>query len=978
MNVGRKLILIVISCVALVIIPSAIAIYFYTQHKLLSAEAITLVAETKQLSASHTQKLADAKKSLNSLTIIVERSLAKPLNIGEEAAFDYLMHLDSDQAWRNSRATFNGQLESGLFIPPNTLLDAEQKKVYLRSKQILDVFGGSVQSLFNNVWLLSRNNSLNIYDAGVPDFVAKMPIDIDYSQTPWITLGDPKTNPNHEMRWTPTLYDPIVKTWLVSAVQPVYVGKEWIGMLGHDVYLNKMLPNLFQQSQRYKGELHFLLDASNNFIEAGPWQKTLEANPESFKPDLSKEPDLASLFAAQVGTVPTLFKQKLIFKNQEYLAIVMTLPDVNWRYYRLVPTNEVLAPMRKLFYALVAVVLASGLLIGFLISLAVKRNIVQRLQQLASAVRLYGQGDLNARASLTGDDEIAKTSREFDAMANQLKATLDAIPDLLFEFDLEGRYHAAHFPLENNILTPAHELVGKTIQEVLSATAAATIMAALKEANEKGWAHGKQYQRETKTGLAWFELSVAKKASKGDEIAHFVVVSRDITARKLAELEIQQLAFYDTLTALPNRRMLLDRLKYALDASKLSGNDGALLFIDLDHFKTINDTLGHGVGDLLLKQVAKRLAICMRKDDTVARLGGDEYVVIITNLNQLALESASQAAEIAEKILATLNQPYQLVNDSNHSRTYHGTASIGVTLFSDHNLSQDDLLKHADIAMYEAKKAGRNTVRFFDPHMQSIIDAKAAMETDLRTAIKEQQFQLYYQVQMDSAGQVFGAEALIRWIHPKRGIISPAQFIPLAEETDLILPIGQWVLENACAQLKAWQQSPHTRHLTLSINASPKRFRQAGFATAVESTIQHFGIDASRLKIEITESMLLENIDDTIATMNTLKKIGVQFSLDDFGTGYSSLQYLKRLPLYQLKIDQSFVQDITVDSNDKAIVRTIIAMAKSMGLQVIAEGVETTEQRDLLIKKGCKHFQGYLFGKPLPITAFEKQLSKLQ
>lgn len=973
MNVGHKLMLIVISSVALVTIPSAIAIYYYTQHKMLTTEATTLVAETKLLSVSHTQKLADAKRSLNALARIYEKDLAKTINAGDEMAFDHLVQHDSDLAWRNVSTNFNGRVESGLFVPPNALLDGEQKKNYLRSKQILDVFGGSIQSLFNNVWLLSRDNSLNIYDAGVPDFVTKMPIDIDYTKTPWITLGDPIANPSREMRWTPTLYDPIVKTWLVSAVQPLDINGKWIGMLGHDVYLNKMLPTLFQPSQRYKSEQHFLLDTKGNFIEAGVWQQALEAKPESFKPDLSNEPDLAQLLASKLSPEPKAFQHKLSFQGQDYLAVGMTLPDVNWRYFRLVPTNEILAPMRKLFYALVAMVLASGLLIGFLIDAAVKRNIVQRLQQLASAVRSYGLGDLNARASLTGDDEIAKTSHEFDAMANQLKATLDAIPDLLFEFDLGGRYIAVHLPLDNSVLTSEDELVGKTLQQVLPPESAAIVMAALQEANEKGWCHGKQYQRETNKGLTWFELSVAKKATKNNESPRFIVLSRNITERKSAESEIQQLAFYDTLTALPNRRLLLDRLRHALDSSARSGNDGALLFLDLDHFKTINDTLGHDTGDLLLKQVAERLAVCIRKDDTVARLGGDEYVIVLANLSAQPLESATQVASIAEKILASLNQPYQLT-----SGTYHSTASIGVSLFSDHNLSQDELLKHADIAMYQAKKAGRNTIRFFDPNMQNAINAKAAMESELRTALKKQQFQLHYQVQVDDSGRPFGAEALIRWHHPQRGLITPVHFIPMAEETGLILAIGDWVLETACAQIKLWQQDSAHNNLALSVNVSAKQFRQKNFVSQVKAAVRHHSVNPALLKLELTESMLLEDVEDTVATMNALKEIGVQFSLDDFGTGYSSLQYLKRLPLNQLKIDQSFVRDIAIDSSDQAIVKTIIAMAQTLNLQVIAEGVETEEQRQLLIDNGCTNFQGYLFGKPMPNEQFESALEILK
>jgi diguanylate cyclase (GGDEF)-like protein/PAS domain S-box-containing protein len=460
-------------------------------------------------------------------------------------------------------------------------------------------------------------------------------------------------------------------------------------------------------------------------------------------------------------------------------------------------------------------------------------------------------------------------------------------------------------------------------------------------------------------------------AVKGDSgaVTHYVGSHVDITERKAAEDEVKNLAFFDPLTRLPNRRLLLDRLDHALATSTRSGREGALLFIDLDNFKTLNDTLGHDFGDLLLQQVAQRLETCVREGDTVARLGGDEFVVMLEDLSKDIPEAAAQTEAIGEKILASLNQTYQLA-----THEYHSTPSIGATLFTDHQAGVDVLFKQADIAMYQSKKAGRNTLRFFDPQMQVVVNVRAALESELHKALENQQFDLHYQIQVDSSQRPLGAEALIRWNHPERGLVSPAQFISLAEETGLILPIGQWVLETACTQLKIWEQDALTCDLVLAVNVSGKQFHQAGFVAQVQAIVQRHAINPKRLKLELTESMLLENIEDTIAAMNTLKVIGVIFSLDDFGTGYSSLQYLKRLPLNQLKIDQSFVRDIVSDDSDKAIVRTIIAMAHSLNLHVIAEGVETEEQRQILLKNGCTHYQGYLFSKPVPIEEFEALL----
>jgi len=478
----------------------------------------------------------------------------------------------------------------------------------------------------------------------------------------------------------------------------------------------------------------------------------------------------------------------------------------------------------------------------------------------------------------------------------------------------------------------------------------------------------------------WFGIYEVKEASLRDNLKYltpiifiFLCILGYLFYRRRAERkaadEINNLAFYDSLTQVPNRRLLFDRLNHALASSARSGERGALLFIDLDKFKTLNDTLGHDMGDLLLQQVAARLTAIVREGDTVARLGGDEFVVLLEDLSEQDLEAASQTKDVAEKILLSLSQPYQL-----GTHRHHSTASIGATLFEGHKQGLEDLLKQADVAMYQSKSEGRNTLWFFDPKMQEYIAKRADMANELRMAIELNQLKLYYQVQVDFSGQALGAEVLIRWIHPERGMISPFNFIPLAEDTGLILPIGQLVLDTACAQLKAWQQNPLTKDLTLSVNVSTKQFYQVDFVEQVLATIARHNINPSYIKLELTESILAHNINDLITKMNALSTLGIRFSLDDFGTGYSSLQYLKKLPLEQLKLDQSFVRDIASDNTDKVIVRTIITMACSLNVIVIAEGVETEEQRQYLFDNGCKHYQGSLFGMPVPIDEFEALL----
>jgi diguanylate cyclase (GGDEF)-like protein/PAS domain S-box-containing protein len=441
---------------------------------------------------------------------------------------------------------------------------------------------------------------------------------------------------------------------------------------------------------------------------------------------------------------------------------------------------------------------------------------------------------------------------------------------------------------------------------------------------------------------------------------------RDITERMAAAEEIKNLAFYDPLTRLANRRLLIDRLNHAIATSSRTGKNGALLFLDLDHFKILNDTQGHELGDLLLQQVGKRLLTCVREGDTVARIGGDEFVVMLEELSEQSIIAGTQADLIGNKILEALALPFVL-----DKYEYRNTTSIGATLFDNHFQTAEELLKQADIAMYHSKKSGRNSLHFFDPYMQVNINARALLERSLRHALDKNQFRLYYQPQVNEDGHIHGAESLVRWVHPEYGMKYPASFIPLAEENGIINPLGHWILETACAQLLAWQQVKTCRKLTLAVNVSAKQFHQLSFIEQIKKMIQHSSIDPALLKLELTESLLVEDIDWVIATMNELNEIGIQFSLDDFGTGYSSLQYLKRLPLNQLKIDQSFVQDIATESGDEAIVSTIIVLARNLGINVIAEGVETEQQRQCLLEKGCNNFQGYLFGKATPIDQFE-------
>jgi diguanylate cyclase (GGDEF)-like protein/PAS domain S-box-containing protein len=452
-----------------------------------------------------------------------------------------------------------------------------------------------------------------------------------------------------------------------------------------------------------------------------------------------------------------------------------------------------------------------------------------------------------------------------------------------------------------------------------------------------------------------------------DGVKCVLTVTRDISSAKAAEEEIRSLAFYDPLTGLPNRRLLMERLHLTLASSARTGRLRALLFVDLDNFKTLNDTLGHQTGDLLLQESARRLAACVREADTVGRLGGDEFVLMLEDLSDLPEDAAAQAKAVGEKILSVVTQPYLL-----NGRECRSSASIGISVFGGRRESSNEILQQADIAMYQANAAGRNTMRFFAPALQAAVNARAALEEELRESIKSSQFVLYFQPQVDR-NRLIGAEALLRWNHPSRNLLPPGEFIPLAEETGLILPLGKWVLEAACAQIAAWAGNKQTARLAVSINISARQFHQPEFVEQVLHALDLAGANPANLRLELTESILVENVQDVIDKMKELKSLGLRFSLDDFGTGYSSLAYLKKLPLDQVKIDRSFVRDILTEESSAAIAQTIISLSRAMGLPVIAEGVETEEQRECLTRMGCHAFQGFLFGRPLPLEEFRKQ-----
>ena len=619
------------------------------------------------------------------------------------------------------------------------------------------------------------------------------------------------------------------------------------------------------------------------------------------------------------------------------------------------------------------------------LGVSLSRRISKPIMAVREAAGKVASGDLTFRSEVGGPVEIVEVATHFNQMLDAIVASHSELRES--ETRLQLAMDGSRLALWEGDIVADTIAFSETWAELIGGPAGPTVYkfndfykrippedfaivkkhlgATLKGVNENFVV---EYRFPLNNGeLNWFsgEGRVSERDAEGRAI-RMIGVNRDISERKAAQQTIQQMAFYDALTGLPNRRFLMEKLQQASAASRRYHHQNALLFIDLDNFKLINDTLGHAQGDILLQQVANRIATCMRETDVLARLGGDEFVVLLEHLDSDVTLAAVHAEMVGEKIRALLNQNYRL-----NSYDYQVTASIGIALLNaDQQMECEDLLQQADTAMFQAKAGGRNTIRFFDPEMSQTVLARAKLEKEFRAAIALSQFILYYQPQVDRRGQLVGAEALVRWLHPERGMVSPAEFIPLAEETGLILSLGAWVMEDACKRLALWAASPKMCDLSVAVNVSARQFRQKSFVSDVLAVLERTGARPSHLKLELTEGLLLENIEETIEKMTLLRSSGVAFSLDDFGTGYSSLSYLKRLPLNQLKIDQSFVRDILIDPNDAAISKMVITLASTLGLQVIAEGVETREQRDFLATQGCEHYQGYFFGRPLPAEDF--------
>lgn len=741
-------------------------------------------------------------------------------------------------------------------------------------------------------------------------------------------------------------------TLTLRVVVPVIVNNDVIGYIELGKEIEDVLHNLHSQSN-----IHLMMVLHKSYLKQTQWEEGmaildregdwnfLKNNVVIYSSFKNTPKEIMSLCDSKAG-LPYKYDdaKEISSQGSTYRVSVSALKDVSRKEVgNLIIVNDITNENLEFFDAM-----SIAGLIGFGIIVVIVGLIYLLLRRT--------------------DEWIKNQQQHLVASQNRLEQLAQHSRSIVWEVNEHGVYTYVSDVVCEVLGYDADELIGKYFYDFHPSSGRDAFKQAAMEvfARKEAFTNLRNQVISKEGMIVWLMTNGLPVLAHDGRLSGYRGIDIDITQWQKAEEQINQLAFFDSLTGLPNRALLIDRLHQAMALGDRNGEFCALVFIDLDNFKTLNDTLGHSVGDNLLKQSAQRLVKCIREGDSAARLGGDEYVVLLSNLGIDESHAAISSRLVAEKILTVFNEVYQL-----DELTYHSTASIGISLFRGDAMSADELMKQADLAMYKSKEAGRNTLRFFDPKMETSLRARTLLEEEIRQGIQQEQFELYYQPQVYSDGRVYGAEVLVRWNHPVRGVVSPAEFIPIAEETGLILPLGEWILKRACRQIAQWSTEEMFEELTVAVNVSARQFSQSDFVNTVLMALEESGANTQRLKLELTESLLVQNVEGVIEKMDRLKSHGIRFSLDDFGTGYSSLSYLKRLPLDQLKIDQSFVRDILVDSNDAIICKSTIALSESMGLSVIAEGVETKEQLDALNQLGCRAYQGYWFSRPLNLEAFE-------
>ena len=1265
MNLSRKISVVVILSVLLVSLTSLLSYYHYAKHVLLTSELQKLRDQTYVTINNLERTIKQASPSLEALSQVLLSELEHSKSKKKEN-FDSQIMQFLDGAWRNNPNDFDGRKQAGIFLPPDISLAEKEKAFFVTSLGVFNNIGASVTSnpIFNNVWMLGHDRSEVIFDRNSPNFVYSMKIDTDYTTTPWMTLVSPSNNPERIIQWTPALFDPVSKEWMVSALLPLDIDQKWVATLGIDVSLDSLFSLLYSQSREYAGEQHFLVDEFDHFILAGSWQQQLQVSPKRFQLDVEQHDLIAMVKDETHANIQISSSIKI--GNVEYRVIANEIKSNEWRYFRLVPTAEIIKPLKNHLRQATVFIFVTIFLLGLFIDTAVRKIVVKPLLELIERARAYAAGQSLPISNIKGVIEIEQLDHALQTMHDTLTvdtlqlleseqryrqvvtnineviiqiskdkewqflspvwedlsgflldesiykpvsdflSTIDSeyvdhVLELLFSGEQDAwegdvrlkcsdeRYIWVRFSLHINeesqqdqqsiygtienihtsrIMDEINKLIRTAEQKVLTSNLTLStllefiteelvyildissvwvkmcvdnksqvlnyageasgflfenkitwpglhdsdgpVVKSVKEhlvvrVNEKSTLPAEWQQRlnydgindslflpfyiggDTKVvlGLHAYELDIFtedlqlvltnfaeglrlicrmvedqnlmrlhraavektanaimiidafgdiewvndafvkqtlyrseevtgkklktlevensdndlwKKVKSGDVwsgeltyrrkdgstmivnqtitpllddiggITHYIAVSEDITERKANHQRIAFMATHDELTSLPNRNLLNDRLQLSIEHAKRQSLKMAVLFIDIDHFKYINDSLGHQVGDELLQILAVRLQSVLRKEDTVARFGGDEFVVLLSNISEV-----SYVKSVSTKLLKKIKAPYKIME---HELLI--TGSIGISLYPDDALNSDDLIQQADSAMYLAKEQGRNNSQFYTAEINEKITRRLVLEKALRQAVEQQQFILFYQPKINlMTNRITGVEALVRWQHPELGLVSPMEFIPLAEETGIILELGRWVMETACKQMKIWEDE-YTDLVNMSINVSARQFWQDDFVVQVADILNKTGVSCDKIEFELTETVVLGDVDSAIFTMLELKNMGVSLSIDDFGTGYSSLNYLQQLPVDVLKIDRTFISSLGHGDSDYAVVRSILALANNFKLHVVAEGIETAEQQDILTTLGCHYGQGYYFCVPMNADDIVKHMASQQ
>lgn len=1114
MDIRQKMAIIVIASILLTAIPASILVYRYAESKILNNEITTLIEITQRQADLASQRFLEGKPKLEGLSRLLQTELAKPISAGEIEEFYKAMTRYPDGVWRNRKPPFNGNIESGVFLPPNPQESDTQKIRHWRIKKVMDIFGSAASKRMENVWYLSSQRSEIIFDATFPNFAFDQKADNDYTSTPWLTYTSPELNPERKFGFTPPLFDPVPKVWMVSAIYPLYLGDEWIGSLGEDMQLSNVLEFLFKKEQLHQGTQNFLIDNEGNFILAGDWQSELEAYPDASQFHLGDEPQLKSILQTNLANSPRRLAN-VVMKDKTYVAIGLALQPVGWRYYTLVPVSEILSSTRELFTSLVFVICLVSVISGLLISMAVHYYVVRRIRLLAESMRLYEAGEKSHVSPLfPGNDEISLTAKEFDVMMDRIDKNIEELEiarDTLklseerWKFAVEGTgdgmwdwdistgealfskrwkamlgYQDNEFPnlasawrdqihpedepnvfhclneyLTNGIphyavefrmrhrngewiwilarglvvrrddagrplrMIGSHSDITERKQSEAKCLLAASVFTAAREGifitdadgtiievnetfchitgysreevlgkNPRMFQSGRQSHEFYKvmwqtllknkhwTGEIWNRrkdgevyaeiLTISAVQDTAGKTQHFVALFTDITPMKEHEQQLEHIAHYDALTNLPNRVLLADRLQQAIMQTERRKYSLAVIYLDLDGFKAINDSHGHETGDELLINVSQRMKEALREGDTLARIGGDEFVAVLVDLEHIA-----DCEPVLSRLLEAASSDCTINNTD-----MHVSASIGVTFYPQDNADADQLMRHADHAMYVAKQAGKNRYHLFDVQHDSSIKTQRELLDRIRLAYQQNEFVLYYQPKVNMrTGEVIGAEALIRWQHPVDGLLLPSAFLPIIDNQEIGIQIGEWVIDSALSQMENWHADG--LNVAVSVNIGANQLQRHDFVPKLSALLsKHSKINPAYLELEILETSALENLNDVSHVIRTCCEIGVKFALDDFGTGYSSLTYLRHLPVTILKIDQTFVRDMLDDPDDLTIVKSVIGLATAFQREVIAEGVETIAHGALLQLIGCELAQGYGIARPMPAAEFHDWMVK--